>query len=77
MTLLRYSRFVLCIALTTGSYAQERATPLPDAPDPQKPVVGVAPNTKPHLVGRKKGSPGAAVANQLKISQWRLVHGEA
>jgi hypothetical protein len=47
MTLLRYSKFVLCIALTTGSCAQEHATPLPDAPDTQKPVVGVARNTKP------------------------------
>ena len=49
MTLLRYSKFVLCIALTTGAYAQEHATPLPDAPDPQKPAVGVARN-----VGRKR-----------------------
>jgi hypothetical protein len=54
MTLLRYSKFVLCIALTTGSYAQEHATPLPDAPDTQKPAVGVARNTKPpSLDGRK------------------------
>jgi hypothetical protein len=54
MTLLRYSKFVLCIALTTGSYAQEHATPRPDAPDTPKPVVGVARNTKPpSLDGRK------------------------
>jgi hypothetical protein len=40
--------------LTTGSYAQEHATPLPDAPDTQKPVAGVARNTKPpSLDGRK------------------------
>jgi hypothetical protein len=51
MTLLRYSQFVLCIALTTGAYAQEHATPLPDAPDTQKLVAGVARNTKPSLDG--------------------------
>src|SRR5882724_8174893 len=42
MTLRRCLLLGLCIVFTAGSYAQESPSPLPDAPEAQKPVAGVA-----------------------------------
>jgi hypothetical protein len=42
MTLRRCFLLGLCIVFTAGSYAQESPSPLPDAPEAQKPVAGVA-----------------------------------
>jgi hypothetical protein len=60
MTLLRCFLFAFCIAFAAHSYAQEPATPLPDASEGQKPVVGAAGSGKmaadarqPSLEGRK------------------------
>jgi hypothetical protein len=59
MTLLRCFLLAFCIALAVGSHAQDRATPPTEAPEVQKPVVGVAGSsetadvTPPSLDGRK------------------------
>ena len=60
MTLLRCFLFASCMALAAGSWAQENATPRPEAPQVQKPITlaagtdeAVSQARQPSLEGRK------------------------